>query len=421
MRKVIVTAMLVGIMIAGLSAFALTAESGKGVIGAVGLKVIEVNRGLPAGERDCIACHQKKMPQIVLDWKSSMHGRANVSCGDCHLARKTETDATQCSGLKGTSVYITLIPSPKDCSRCHPVEAAQFAKSDHAVAYKSVDQLESMSVTWEGKGSLAVEASGCIQCHGKKVTFENGRPVGLHYPQEGIGRVNADGSVGNCTSCHTRHRFSIVEARKGENCGSCHIGPDHPQIEIWEESKHGKRYAMDGEHWTWDSAPDAWEPGDYSAPTCAVCHMAGIGELQTTHNISRRLSWEAERPLTVRTADWESKLGEMKSVCANCHGPQWIDSFYAQYDAVIELYNEKYYKPAKKMMDEMYAAGALTADKKWDDEAEIVFYHLWHHEGRRARMGTAMMGQDYAHWHGFFEVAQDLDKLTKIYSEKMKK
>jgi len=26
---------------------------------------------------------------------------------------------------------------------------------------------------------------------------------------------------------------------------------------------------------------------------------------------------------------------------------------------------------------------------------------MWHHEGRRARMGTAMMGPDYAWWHGF--------------------
>ena len=57
------------------------------------------------------------------------------------------------------------------------------------------------------------------------------------------------------------------------------------------------------------------------------------------------------------------------------------------------------------------------ADNPWDDEIELVFYHLWHHEGRRARMGTAMLGQDYAHWHGFFELAQDLDKMNKLYKE----
>jgi hydroxylamine dehydrogenase len=401
-------------LVLGMVAYALTAEN-IGNIGSVGQKSIKVDRGVSKSERGCIDCHLKRTPLIVLDWKNSMHGRANVTCGDCHLAKANEADATQCSGLKGTSVRITLIPSPKDCSRCHPVEAEQFSRSDHAVAYKSIEKLEDMSVKWEGKGSRAAEASGCIQCHGSTLKFENGRPVGLGYPQEGIGRVNPDGSVGNCTSCHTRHRFNIVEARKGETCGSCHLGPDHPQKEIWEESKHGKRYSAEGDTWTWDSAPDAWEPGDYSAPTCTVCHMAGIGELTTTHDISQRLSWEAERPLTVRTEGWEGKKAEMVQVCSNCHGKAWIDGYYAQYDAAIALYNDEYYKPAKKMIDDLHAKGLITKDSPWDDEIELIFYHLWHHEGRRARMGTAMMGQDYAHWHGFFELAQDLDKMKKEY------
>lgn len=398
-------------------AFAAASAEEQGPVGAVAQKVVEVDRGLPASERRCIACHQDETPSIVLDWKNSMHGRANISCGDCHGARENEADAFQCTGLKGTSVFITLIPTPKDCSRCHPAEAEQFTRSDHAVAYDSVEKLKPMSIQWEGKGLDAAETTGCIQCHGGKIDFVDGRPANSHYPHEGIGRVNPDGSRGNCVSCHTRHRFSIVEARKAETCGSCHIGPDHPQIEIFEESKHGKRYRSEGDSWNWKSAPDAWEPGDYSAPTCAVCHMSGIGSLSTSHDISQRLSWEAERPLTVRTEGWEAKRNDMKSVCRNCHGPSWVDGFYAQYDSAVELYNEKYYKPAKAIMDALYADGLITKSSPWDDEIEIVFYHLWHHEGRRARMGAAMMGQDYAHWHGFFELAQDLDKIIKLDKE----
>ena len=34
------------------------------------------------------------------------------------------------------------------------------------------------------------------------------------------------------------------------------------------------------------------------------------------------------------------------------------------------------------------------------------FYELWHHQGRRARMGASMMGPDYTHWHGMYEVAK---------------
>jgi len=139
--------------------------------------------------------------------------------------------------------------------------------------------------------------------------------------------------------------------------------------------------------------------------------------LTTTHDISQRLSWEAERPLAVRTENWEFKLKEMKSVCLNCHGPSWVDGHYAQYDEAIRLYNEEYYVPSKVMLDDLYALNLISKDNKWDDEIEIVFYYLWHHEGRRARMGVAMMGQDYAHWHGFFELAEDLDKIKKEYKQ----
>ena len=33
----------------------------------------------------------------------------------------------------------------------------------------------------------------------------------------------------------------------------------------------------------------------------------------------------------------------------------------------------------------------------------MEYYELWHHEGRRARMGASMMAPDYTWWHGFYE------------------
>ena len=58
--------------------------------------------------------------------------------------------------------------------------------------------------------------------------------------------------------------------------------------------------------------------------------------------------------------------------------------------------------------------GAMKALKKeglitpipFDDKIEWTYFFLWHHEGRRARMGAAMMGPDYTQWHGNFEVAE---------------
>ena len=56
-------------------------------------------------------------------------------------------------------------------------------------------------------------------------------------------------------------------------------------------------------------------------------------------------------------------------------------------------------------MDKLYAAKKLTPTP-FDEKIEWTYYELWHHAGRRARMGTAMMGPDYTQWHGFFEVSK---------------
>ena len=43
---------------------------------------------------------------------------------------------------------------------------------------------------------------------------------------------------------------------------------------------------------------------------------------------------------------------------------------------------------------------ASGSKREWTD------WELWHHEGRRARHGAAMMGPDYTWWHGIYDVAQ---------------
>jgi hydroxylamine dehydrogenase len=53
-----------------------------------------------------------------------------------------------------------------------------------------------------------------------------------------------------------------------------------------------------------------------------------------------------------------------------------------------------------------FGEGKNITPDPFDDKIEWTFYLLWHHEGRRARMGVSMQGPDYTQWHGFFEVAQ---------------
>jgi hypothetical protein len=365
----------------------------------------------------CISCHEKKSPGIINDWKKSQHARGGVTCYDCHKAEKTDVDVQKHEGA-----LISVIVSPRDCSRCHPREAKEFQESHHSQAStflsKETDEGRIMDnvLGYEVEGKKAAVV-GCEKCHGSKIEVgENGTLKFGSWPNQGIGRVNPDGSKGSCTACHTRHKFSIGEARKPETCGTCHIGPDHPQIEIYMESKHGVIYQNEKETWDWDVAGSNWDVQYYRTPTCATCHMSGIGESKNTHNVSSRLSWFLSSPRSKPRANWEENRSEMQKVCLNCHSINWIKGFYKQGDDAIKLYNEKFYDPIKKEMDKLYEEGLLTK-KKFDEELEFKFFEYWHHEGRRARHGTFMMGADYAQWHGFYELAKHKLELTNMIKE----
>jgi hypothetical protein len=83
-----------------------------------------------------------------------------------------------------------------------------------------------------------------------------------------------------------------------------------------------------------------------------------------------------------------------------------VDNFYKQYDDLVVLYNDKFAKPAQQLMNDLAADGVLNPKAPFEHHVQWVFYELWHHEGRRARHGASMMGPDYTHWHGMYEVAK---------------
>jgi hypothetical protein len=408
-----------------------------------------------------------------MEWERSRHAQNGIGCYDCHQAEEGDIDGWMHEGFM-TSALVT----PKDCSQCHDREYEEFAGSHHAKAGEILASLDNVLAEKAAgmPGNIADAVNGCWQCHGSIIKFttdENGeiartgkenQPVidPNSWPNSGMGRLNPDGSSGSCHACHSRHAFEAKLARSPENCGKCHMGPDHPQIEIYNESKHGIAFHANRDLMALDHE-DEWVLGrDYSAaPTCATCHVSsymtpdGV-KTGNTHDVGDRISWTLRPKISTKLnrvvfedgfkedyphtrelpvvgdevmtkekvvenwelvtkevprkvakiTTWEERREDMKGVCRNCHSNTYVDNFYKQFDDLVVLYNEKFGKPSTKIMGELKADGIIRAEAPFEHDVQWVYWELWHHEGRRGRHGASMMGPDYTHWHGLYEVAK---------------
>ena len=203
-------------------------------------------------------------------------------------------------------------------------------------------------------------------------------PVIDGWPNHGVGRINLDGSLGSCSPCHARHAFSIETARKPYTCKQCHLGPDVPVYKVYSASKHGNVFHCKQHEWDFNAVP--WEiGGDFTAPTCAVCHVSLLvdpdGELvaQRTHQMNNRIAWRIfglvyshAHPKDPDTTKIRNKDGlplptafdgtpaadfligpdeqakrrtEMETICLNCHGTSWVRGHFARYDKSHETTN----------------------------------------------------------------------------------
>ncbi len=351
----------------------------------------------------CMTCHKEKSPGLYQQWFMSQHAMHKVTCIDCHSAEKSDKD-----GFMHEGALIATLVTPKDCGACHKKEAEEVESSYHATAGEILDSQDAYLAHVAGGEPVAI--AGCESCHGGKVKIDPDSPNMLSkksWPNSGIGRLNPDGSKGSCNACHTRHSFSAAQARKPEACSKCHLGPDHPQKEIYEESKHGNAYYTHQNDMNIDS--DRWIVGvDYfEAPTCATCHMSATAAMPVTHDVGKRISWTLRPPVSKHKDNWQTKRNDMKTVCITCHSSTFADGHYYQFDALVNLYNDKFAKPAGEIMKIVKERKLLENPASFSNEIEWIYWEIWHHEGRRARHGAAMMGPDYTWWHGIYDVAHN--------------
>ncbi|MCP4539770.1 MAG: cytochrome C, partial [Chloroflexi bacterium] len=186
---------------------------------------------------------------------------------------------------------------------------------------------------------------GCQECHN----------IGHHWP---------DQSVGECDACHPKHSFDVAVARNPYTCGECHIGPDHPHIEIYLESKHGNIFTTHMHEW--DLGYDSEENDGLvpiPIPTCTTCHMDAAPGMPSTHDVGERMAWETQSPYTIRTTEawgdglmWQEKRDNLETVCRQCHAQPFLERYLLIGDLNALQYNE-IFREGKRWLNAMNDAG----------------------------------------------------------------
>jgi hypothetical protein len=365
----------------------------------------------------CAECHANLQYSVVHEYELSAHARKNVNCLECHQPA---------AGQQGTDHHgfvITAHVTAANCRACHETVYQQYLRSRHAApSWAAVYGDEKLApdqpaltaeqvafaeqfhpgsckrhahplVTLEGK---AAATSGCVSCHS-------------------VGRPNDDGTLGTCTACHTRHTASVEVARLPTTCGQCHMGPDHSQIEIYEESKHGVLFQAQRHLLDLTVAPKRLTTREMFVPTCATCHMSGLNGLNVTHDPSERLSYQLFAEVSGKRENYARAQAAMKDVCLNCHARGAIDRVYSQAEQVVAATNDKV-REAKALVEGLRKEGVLPS-KPFETPVDFIYFDLWHYYGRTAKHGAFMGGADFVQWHGNYPILKHTVELKTLADE----
>jgi hypothetical protein len=376
------------------------------------VEVQQPNESFVKATGKCAECHLRQQYSVVHEYEMSKHAAKGVTCLDCHQPQKgQEKDKQDHNGF-----VITAHITPANCRSCHEQIYEEFARSRHAAASWSAVYGEEGLTPEEVKfgeewnpgyvkrpaNVLAkleagnAIAAGCAQCHS-------------------VGKPHEDGTIGNCTACHTRHTSSVAIARMPRTCGQCHMGPDHSQIEIYEESRHG--ILFEAQHNLLNLAVPAKEltTRDMFVPTCATCHMSGINGHKVTHNPGERLSYYLADAISKHRPNYQQAQQNMKEICNQCHAKALIEGVYAQADEVVKNTNEKVQK-AQELVAGLRKDGSLGPEP-FQKPIDFLLFDLWHYDGRTSKHGAFMGGADFVQWHGNYELLKKQVELEEMAEE----
>jgi len=187
------------------------------------------------------------------------------------------------------------------------------------------------------------------------------------------------------------------------------MGPDHSQIEIYEESKHGIMFEAQEALLNLDAAPKNLTTRDMFVPTCATCHMSGLNGIGVTHDPSERLSYYLANAITDKRPNYAAAQAKMKQVCSQCHTPALIERVYSQAEQVVTNTNAKV-KDAQDLVTSLREDGTVSGPP-FSQPIDFVYFDLWHYDGRTSKHGAFMGGADFVQWHGNYPMLQKMVQL----------
>jgi hypothetical protein len=341
---------------------------------------------------DCLTCHREKTPAAVFQWERSAHAKAKVGCEACH--------GNDHSRIEKGEARVDI----KVCGRCH-----KKALSDHQASRHGMG----LHAGWGCTRKLPKRnPNECRFCHKEGSELPTSEVQCARFLKQSsemreIGCNYCHSVEGSCASCHTSHGTDLKIVRNPNICAKCHMGPDHPQWEMWQTSLHGTLYTSLGRE---------------TGPDCQTCHMAG-----GSHDVSRGITMSSGgQPYDA--AKREERRVEMILVCRTCHAESFARKELARGDTVREQ-SQGLVKEAEaiigdladnNMLDPMpdhrpphpLKGSQLVLDNQmlYEDTSHIerLLFKMKKYDFARAIKGAYHQNPAYTHWYGNAEIKLDL-------------
>jgi hydroxylamine dehydrogenase len=380
---------------------------------------------------NCADCHKNITPSIVTDWQLSKHGQSSIDCSICHGNQHTSA----------ADVAKVQIPTPDTCAMCHDEKVKQYKSGKHAFAWAAMKAMPTMH--WQ-PSILTEGMKGCGGCHKIGVKTE-AEIKDLKKTSPGFGTAS-------CDVCHTRHTFSVIEAKQPQACETCHMGFDHPQWEMYSSSKHGVRYLL---------KQNKILPENTAAPTCQTCHMQkgnhevrtawgflgvrlpmpddilwkedrtailqALGVLDPTGKPTGRLSViKGAQVARLTQEDWQKERDKMITTCNQCHSVNFVKSELEKGDRMIKE-ADRLMAEAIRIVANLYKDGVIPKPKNFDYAfPDLLTFHdapttveqklfvMFLEHRNRSFQGTFHASPDYALWYGWSEMQRDLTEIKAM-------